>query len=326
MTGAEQSKTEAVWPSVDDEAPEEQGGPAARAGFNYQDEVAAGFLIEMLETQMLVRVHCETHDDVLLIWSPVSAEIAIAEFVQVKSGEPDKLWSVADLCQRKKGAAGSSLFEKSIGRDKHRETSRFRVVTVRPVVSALKILCHPCGASGRAPGDAAFKALHADIAARFPDLKSPKGNGAAFWLENCTWEVAHDEATVHARNLLRLMKLGAREGFLLLPEIADGLLLELLARAKAAGAAKWIPDREKKIIPRASLRAWWEGRLRELAESASSASGGKLAKKMEDARLPGDLISLAIELRRGYAASLRTSQYMESEEREPLQDRVRARP
>jgi hypothetical protein len=133
MTGSEQSKTEAVWPSVDDDAaPEEQGGPTARAGFNYQDEIAAGFLIEMLETPALVRVHCETHDDILLVWSVVHAEIAVAEFVQVKSGEPDKLWSVADLCRREKGAAGSSLFEQSLGRDKHRETSRFRVVTVRP--------------------------------------------------------------------------------------------------------------------------------------------------------------------------------------------------
>lgn len=326
MSGSEDAscKTETVWPSVDDEPPEEQGGPTARAGFNYQDEIAAGLLIEMLETPELARVHCETHDDIVLVWSPVTAEIAVAEFVQVKSGEPDKLWSVADLCERKKAAAGSSVFEKSLGRDKHREISRFRIVTVRPVVSALKILCHPCGSPGRNPGDATFNALHDQIAARFPSLKSPKGNGVLFWLENCVWEESHDEATVHRGNLLRLMKLGASEGFPLLPEIADALLLELLARAKAAGAAKWIPDRNKKIIHRTSLRMWWENRLRELADGAASVSGGKLAKKMKDAMLPGDLIKLATELRRGYAASLRTSQYMKAEEREPLQDRVKS--
>jgi hypothetical protein len=326
LTGSEQSscKAEVDWPSVDDDAPGEQGGPTARAGFNYQDEIAAGFLIEMLESRTLVRVHCETHDDILLVWSPVAGEIAVAEFVQVKSGESDKLWSVADLCQRKNGAAGSSIFEKSLGRDKHREISRFRVVTVRPVVSALKVLCHPCGSPGRTPGDAAFTALHDDIAARFPSLKSPKGNGLAFWLENCTWEEAHDEATVHKKNLLRLIKLGVREGFPLLPDIAEAILLELLARAKAAGVAKWIPDRDKKIIHRTSLHAWWQDRLREFADSAASASGGKLAKKMEDARLPDDLVNLAVELRRGYAAALRTSQYMKSEERELLQDRVRS--
>jgi hypothetical protein len=326
MSGAEESscETEADWPSVDEDAPGEQGGPTARGGFNYQDEIAAGFLIEMLETPALVRVHCETHDDIVLVWSPVAAEIAVAEFVQVKSGEPDKLWSVADLCQRKKGTAGSSLFEKSLGRDKHCEISRFRVVTVRPVVSALKILCHPCGAPGRTPGDSGFKALHDQIAERFPSIQSPKGNGVAFWLENCAWEEAHDQATVHRRNLLRLVKLGIRDGFPLLPDIAETILLELLARAKAAGAARWIPDRDKKIIHRTSLRAWWEDRLRELAESAASTSGGKLAKKMDEAELPDDLIRLAVELRRGYAASLRISQYMETEERDILQDRVRS--
>ena len=323
-SGKSSCKAEAEWPSVDEDAPSEQGGPTARAGFNYQDEIAAGFLIEMLETPALVRVHCETHDDILLVWSPVPAQFAVAEFVQVKSGEPDKLWSVADLCQRKKGAVGSSIFEKSLGRDKHREISRFRMVTVRPVVSALKILCHPCGTPGRTPDDQAFTALHDDVAARFPSLKSPKGNGVAFWLENCTWEEAHDESTVHKRSLLRLMKLSVREGCPLLPDIAETILLELLARAKVAGAAKWVPDRDKKIVHRISLRAWWETRLRELAESAASASGGKLAKKMDDAKLPDDVINLAVELRRGYAASLRTSQYMKTEERELLRNRVRS--
>ena len=45
---------------------------------------------------------------------------------------------------------------------------------------------------------------------------------------------------------------------------------------------------------------------------------------MEDAALPNDLINLAVELRRGYAATLRTSQYMRGDEREQLQNRVRS--
>ena len=312
---------EREWPSVDDDTPDEQGGPIARAGFNYQDEIAAGFLIEMLESPALLRVHCETHDDILLVWA---AEIAIAEFVQVKADEPDKLWSVADLCQRRKGNVGTSIFEKSLGRDKHRETSRFRIVTLRPVVSALRILCHPWGSQGRSTADEGFKSLCDEIEGRFPSLKSPKGNSVTFWLQNCVWEQAHDEATVHKNNLLRLIRLSVREGLPLLPEIAEVVLSELLARAKAAGAAKWRPDRDKKILHRDALRAWWETRIRELAEGAAAASGGKLAKKMNEAALPNDLINLAVELRRGYGASLRTSQYMKAEEQEQLLNRVRS--
>jgi hypothetical protein len=40
----------------------------------------------------------------------------IAEYVQVKASEQDKLWSVADLCQqRKKSKQGSSIFENIAG-------------------------------------------------------------------------------------------------------------------------------------------------------------------------------------------------------------------
>jgi hypothetical protein len=55
------------WPSVDNVKPVDEGGPVARTGFNYQDEIAVGFLVEMLETPTLLKVHCETHDDILLV-------------------------------------------------------------------------------------------------------------------------------------------------------------------------------------------------------------------------------------------------------------------
>ena len=45
---------------------------------------------------------------------------------------------------------------------------------------------------------------------------------------------------------------------------------------------------------------------------------------MNEAALPNDLINLAVELRRGYGASLRTSQYMKAEEQEQLLNRVRS--
>lgn len=103
-----------AWPSVADATPDEEGGPIARSGFNYQDEIAVSFFIEMLEQTELLKVHCETHDDIVLIWQRSNPRLA-AEYVQVKAGEDDKLWSLADLCERKKGKAGTSLLEKSLG-------------------------------------------------------------------------------------------------------------------------------------------------------------------------------------------------------------------
>lgn len=100
MAESDPAERRAPLPSVDDARPSEEGGAIARAGFNYQDEIAVGFLIEMLETPSILKVHCETHDDVLLVRVQNGSGVRIAEFVQVKASEPDKLWSVADLCAR----------------------------------------------------------------------------------------------------------------------------------------------------------------------------------------------------------------------------------
>lgn len=72
-----------VLPSVEDATPWEQGGPIARTGFNYQDEIAVGLLLDMLEEPFALEVHCETHDDVILV-SQGSSTQNIAEDVQVK--------------------------------------------------------------------------------------------------------------------------------------------------------------------------------------------------------------------------------------------------
>jgi hypothetical protein len=84
----DQEEPEAL-PSVDDVKPSEEGGPTARSGFNYQDEIAVAFLISMLEIPSLLRVHCETHDDVLLVRAVDGSATQSAEYVQVKASEPD---------------------------------------------------------------------------------------------------------------------------------------------------------------------------------------------------------------------------------------------
>ena len=115
---ADQPAPEVVWPSVDVSQPSEQGGPIARAGFSYQDEIVVGFLIEMLEDSSVLKVHCDTHEDAIVIRQMADAETLIAEYAQVKAEEPDQLWTVAALSEKKKTL---SLFETSLGRDKHAE-------------------------------------------------------------------------------------------------------------------------------------------------------------------------------------------------------------
>jgi hypothetical protein len=165
------------WPSIDDVQPEEQGGPTARTGLNYQDEIAVSLLLDMLTDAFFVKIHCETHDDIVAIRSD-DAHV-YAEYVQVKASEPNKLWTVADLCA---GSAGSSIFEKSLGRDGCREISRFRLVTLRPVASDLKLLTYPCYGTGREPCSDGFLILAAELKRRFPNTVSKKGNGVDYWV------------------------------------------------------------------------------------------------------------------------------------------------
>lgn len=310
-------------PSVDEVRPTEEGGPTARSGFTYQDEIAVGFLIEMLETPSLLRVHCETHDDIVLVYAGES-EQRFAEFVQVKSSEPDQLWSVAGLCARKEGKPGTSIFEISLARDRCCETSRFRIVTLRPVTSDLKILTYSNGAPGRDSDGEHFKALQKELDSRCPGAVSAKGNGSVYWLENCCWDQTKTKDAVATSSVVRLIKLSAGEGRTLLPERAEILLEELRALVKDAGDAKWDSNRDKKIITNSQLRTWWESRTTELQQAATTPSGGKLREKMVEAGLPDDLIDLAIDMRRRYAMLVRASRYMEATDWDLLQDRVKS--
>lgn len=312
-----------IWPSVDDVCPVEEGGPIARTGFTYQDEIVVGFLIEMLEDASVLKVHCETHEDAIVIRQDATTETLIAEYAQVKAEEPDQLWTVASLCEKKK--SGSSLFETSLGRDKHKEIARFRIVTLRQPVKALKPLTYPFETEGRALTAEEMVALRAEIERRFPDAKSPKGNDCGYWLQHCRWDVRNEYQTVMNENRRRLMTLAVAAGCsVVLLDQLDTLLEDLRQMAKVAGDAKWKPDRAKKIITRGRVTAWWASKLADLAEGARRVSGGKLAEKLEAASLPAEIIALALDLRLDYAAAVRTPRYQESEEVGRLQRRVKS--
>lgn len=225
-----------VFASVDDAKPVEEGGPTARIGFNYQDQIACSLLIEMLAMPDIAKVHCESHDDAVVIRQENSTPSRTAEFVQVKSN--DKTWTVSDLCASK-GNKGKSLYETSLAKDQYKEVSRFRVVTLRPVSKDLRLLTFPIGAPGRQPTGDPFKSLQAYIDGKFPKLQSKKGNGSSYWIRNCAWDVRDSEQAIFKANVFNLMTLGLNEGRPLFVDQAQTLLDELLDWAKVAGAARW---------------------------------------------------------------------------------------
>lgn len=312
-----------VWPSIDAAAPSEEGGPIARRGFSYQDEIAVGFVLEMLANPQLVKIHFETHDDLVLVWD-IGAPPLIAEFVQVKGGEADKLWSVAALCHRKKQAVGSSIFEKSLDRDQHDETARFRIVTLRPVATLLTPLTYERGLEARALNCKEMVALKADLDGRMPGVLSKRGNGTGYWLDNCLWDARHDELAVKTQNKFRLFEIMQAAGYPPLSEQLDLLLDELRKLVKSAGDAKWKPDKAKKILTREALLLLWDSYLAKLKDGAIRPAGGKLSEKMNDASLTGTVVAMALDLRLDYARAVRTSRYMQPNEADQLQGRVKS--
>lgn len=308
--------------SVSDAEPPDAGGTIARKGFSYQDEVAVGFFIDMLSDSSLINIHCETHDDIVLVRD--NGDGTRAEYIQVKGGAIDKLWTVPDLCRRETSKLGSSLFEKSLLRDAHSQASYFRLVTLRSVVNAVKPLTYPLGTPGRELGHDDMKKLKKDIDSRCPDAVSKKGNNSEFWLKRCLWDVRHGLKQIANANHIAMLKLARDEGRPLVVDQAQVLLDALRAWAKVAGEADWKSERDKKIITRYALRTWWEARTSELAEGRASIAGGKLADKMFDAGATDEMVKLAVELRRGYANAVRTNRYMADGELDRLQDQVKS--
>lgn len=316
-----EQQTQLELPSVRHKKPEDQGGSTARQGFSYQDDVAVGFVLDMIENHSLSDVRCETQDDIVLLWSFPDGEIA--EYVQVKSGNTDKLWSIADVCARKhKDAVGTSLYERSLSRDCHKEESRFRIVTRIPAVPEMQVLTYPLGSNGRVGNQQQVKTVVDELSKRLPAVASAKGHGAQFWVDRCLWCVAHDATAVENANLIRITQIAACSGVTLFPEQAKALLVELRGKVKDASEAPWDPDPELKTLSRVAIAKWWQARLASLEPTTSA--GQKLNAKLNDAKLPAEQILLASELRRDYAMEVRAQQYMSRDEVDELQKSVRA--
>lgn len=307
-----------IFPSVDDLPPDEEGGPTARIGFEYQDEVAVQFVLLMLSEPTLRKVHCETHDDLVLVWEPADGP-PLAEYVQVKGGWVGHQWSVARLCQ-KSGAA--SIYEKSLLKDRCKEESRFRLVTLRQVDNGLQVLTHPRGAPTRDPAHPQSTTLCAAIEEKVPELVSDKGATCREWVFHCLWQDGVTLEMLTSRNQMALMQLAMRSEQLLIQEQIDSLLANLRDLVWDAGTAKWADDKNKKIFTSHQIRNWWREKLTEIAERAAAPSGRNLRRKMSG--LPEPVIKTAIEQRRRYSAAVRTPRYMDAGRGEQLGDLLRA--
>lgn len=113
------------------------GGPAARQGFKYQDHVAVSFIFKMLRDSSYSQVECETADDIVAV-SHHSSGMYVYEYIQVKTTEDDRKWSVTEITALDGAKANSSLLHKSLKCDVRPGLARFRIVTKRDVAKSLE--------------------------------------------------------------------------------------------------------------------------------------------------------------------------------------------
>lgn len=314
------------YPSIDDAEPEEQGGPVARAGFTYQDYIAADLVFDMIDDPAIAKVHCETSDDIVIVWERQDCTPRVAEFVQVKTTTKDSLWSCARLCGSANDDPGISLFEKSLAKDRVKEEALFRIVTLQGVQSALRPLTYERGHSARDLSADPITKLCEEIDERCPNVASDKGGTSAFWLERALWVEGAPQDMLHRSLLLRVMTGSANDGgAALLVDQAEKVLLSLLAWVRRAGDAKFVPDKHKKIISRVDAIDWWSSTIEDERNGLSVPSGGKLRRKMTADVASEDIVENALEIRRQYSEEVRSPKFMDGSDIETLSMDVRTR-
>ena len=309
--------------SIYDLPPLSVGGMEARNGFAFQDHVAVGFCLEMLENSKLLEVWCESLDDITLIWEFPGDKCA--EFIQVKGSEMNQLWSVAKLCERetKTHSSGQSIMEKSLAQDRCKEPCRFRIVTARPVMSEIEILTFPQTAPARINGKVEFDAIHKLMEPKVGSSRSLNGNDYKFWTERMFWDVRHTNESVHDANILKLSKFLSCTGIGLAPDQLEELYTKLLKKVWDASRIdpRVFPNQNR--IKRIDFEPWIMRVAHDMGLPAAGAPG-KLEEKMQRASLAPDLISTAVEQIRYYRGEQLSPKYLDLDQQRFIQGEVSA--
>ncbi len=237
--------------------PSDAGGVAGRRGFRFQDHVAARFLLQLLQTQNLVQVECETGDDIALRWDDGNRQTN--EYVQVKTTDDDKKWSLTEICQRSPASAkGTSIVERSLGTEAFPGPSMFRFVSARDVrheLAPLKIAREYRFDSNAAH---ALAMLAPRISKKLPGATSPQGTTVEEWAHSMLWEtIGGGLEALRLENVNGLLRLAEADGECLLVSAAEQIYDGLVGLAVAAGDASRSHNPTAKVITKGAIASWW---------------------------------------------------------------------
>jgi len=299
--------------SVHQAPPFETGGVEARAGFAVQDHVNVSYCLDLISNSSLKQVWCENQDDITLIWD-INAREKV-EFVQVKSGELDQLWSLPKICERKKIGDkfinGSSIIEKSLQYDRFSELCCFRIVTTRPVNNELKVLTYPTGSVQRNNEASELVTLASKLKSRLGDFKSPKNNSFDYWLSNTYWQEVHSLESLKNANTVSLNYIAQSRGYQLLSDQLQNVYETLLSKVYLASMASWYSNPDNKKFTKQTFTAWFNEKLEQTINPVPIGIGNKIRYKMTRANIPDDAIATAIWLQRKFKKEILTPKYLD---------------
>ncbi len=262
--------------------PSDAGPVAARRGFEYQDHVAAHYVIQMLDDPQLLHVECETQDDITL--SKNINGIPYIEYIQVKTTEKDAKWSLSEISKGEKGKAHSSLIEKSLLCDKGIQPCHFCIVSKRDLRGELALLKLPIDHINRTP---TIDALATKIHAKHKTTKSANKNDLIYWVKNATWNVMADMDSIEFKNLHKLSELAYKQGASINHSHLKDIYKDLLDKVWTAATHSNITHPNEKIITNSQAKSWWSIHLQKVHEEAA-----KKVKPFKSTKAPAFLIEL----------------------------------
>lgn len=301
-------------PSILKLEPSEPGGEENRRGILFQDHVAAGFYLEMLQGDDILIVWCEADDDITLVRK--RNDTIVGEFVQVKGRDLEQLWSIALLCRND---PNSSMIEKSLSRDKYEEGAYFRIVTTLGVNKDIALLTYSYDHPHRIASTTEMDGIAQTLPLAIKQLRSPMGNDYSYWLQRMTWDVRHSIDAEQNKNLVNLADALQALQIYQAPDQRKVLYRALVRKAFDAGASSRLRNPDDKKLTKEDLLLL----VRKATDNNPIAQKGTAAK-FTDAGIPSAAIGHAQDLRLRYSKLKKAATDLRREQLSELESEVGA--
>lgn len=290
-------------------------GRHARKGFIYQDHIAVGLCITMLNSLTLKEIWLETHDDIMLFWE--DRGLITVEFVQVKAINQLSRWSVPLICGS--GNTSDSIVKKLMDQDRCAESVLFRIISSYDVNHELSVLKMAINSAERIAEASKEVYLSDEIQKKIGDLKSPNGKSIAEWVKLCWWEKkADNEKDLVSSNKIALETALNFLGKPIYSDQRDEIYQKMLSYCQDYSTGDLSMHSDCYKVTRRNLIDWLTNTIDALY--TPTAGGKKLEEKLKKAKnVPEDYISNARQLKYDYLQKRLTNDFIQPSEMSDLE-------